>query len=176
MTLTIRAMRDDDAAHVVTMVQGLARDTGSDVIPKLTPESLIAHGDLIDVTVAEEGSAILGACLTLLTYSTWRDAKGLYVVDLFIDGKARNRGIGLKLLREAARRGRTKGARFIKLEVYHTNEGAARFYERLGFVRNDKDGLFVLEDDEVTTFLSADDEASSPLPNPSSRRKPGSIG
>ena len=154
MTLAIRPMREEDAPHVVAMVHGLARETGSDVIPKLTPESLIAQRDLIDVTVAEEGGDILGACLTLLTYSTWRGAKGLYIVDLFIDGKARNRGIGLKLLREAARRGRARGARFIKLEVYHTNEGAARFYERLGFIRNDKDGLFVLEDDKVTALLN----------------------
>ncbi len=155
MTLTIRAMRESDARDVVAMVHGLARDTGSDVIPRLTPESLIAHGDLIDVTLAEDQSGILGACLTLLTYSTWRDAKGLYVVDLFIAGKARNQGIGVKLLREAARRGRTRGARFIKLEVYHTNDGAARFYERLGFVMNDKDRLFVLEADKVTAFLAA---------------------
>jgi ribosomal protein S18 acetylase RimI-like enzyme len=154
MTFTIRAMRDRDAPRVVAMVQGLARDTGADVVPKLTAESLIANGDLIDVTIAEDASGILGACLTLLTYSTWRDAKGLYVVDLFIDGKARNKGLGLKLLREAARRGRAKGARFIKLEVYHTNDGAARFYERLGFVMNDKDRLFVLEDDKVTEFLT----------------------
>ena len=153
MTLAIRPMRNDDAPHVVAMVHGLARDTGSDVIPKLTPESLVAHSDLIEVTIAEESGAILGACLTLLTYSTWRDAKGLYVVDLFIDGKARNRGIGLKLLREAARRGRAKGARFIKLEVYHTNEGAARFYERLGFVKSDKDRLFVLENENLDVLL-----------------------
>ena len=156
MTLIIRPMREDDAPNVVAMVHGLARDTGSDVVPKLTPESLIAARDLIDVTIAEDDGGILGACLTLLTYSTWRDAKGLYVVDLFIDGKARNRGIGLKLLREAGRRGRAKGARFIKLEVYHTNEGAARFYERLGFVRNDKDRLFVLEENRVTALLSAE--------------------
>ena len=101
MTLIIRPMREDDAPSVVAMVHGLARDAGSDVVPKLTPENLIAERDLIDVTIAEDGGSILGACLALLTYSTWRDAKGLYVVDLFIDGKSRNRGIGLKLLREA---------------------------------------------------------------------------
>jgi len=155
MTLTVRAMRDDDAPQVVAMVKGLARDTGADVIPKLTAENLIASRDLIDVTVAEDEAGILGACLALLTYSTWRDAKGLYVVDLFIDARARNGGIGLKLLREAARRGRARGTRFIKLEVDRTNAGAERFYERLGFVRNDKDRLFVLEDDKVTAFLSA---------------------
>jgi len=153
MTVTVRPMRPEDAPHVVAMVHGLARDTGADVVPKLTAQGLIGNGDLIDVTIAEDTGGMLGACLTLLTYSTWRDAKGLYVVDLFIDGKARNQGIGVMLLREAARRGRAKGARFIKLEVYDTNAGAARFYERLGFVKNDKDRLFVLEDDKVTEFL-----------------------
>ena len=154
MTLTVRPMRPEDATHVVAMVHGLARDTGADVVPKLTAQGLIGNSDLIDVTIAEDANVILGACLTLLTYSTWRDAKGLYVVDLFIDGKARNQGIGVMLLREAARRSRAKGARFIKLEVYDTNVGAARFYERLGFVKNDKDRLFVLEDDKVTEFLT----------------------
>jgi len=154
MTLTIRPMRDHDAAQVAAMVRGLARDTGADIVPKLTPESLIGNSDLIDVTIAEDEKGLLGACLTLLTYSTWRDAKGLYVVDLFVDARARNGGIGLKLLREAARRGRAKGARFIKLEVDRTNGGAERFYERLGFIRNDKDRLFVLEDEKVTAFLN----------------------
>ena len=153
MTLAFRPMRDADAPRVVAMVQGLARDTGSDIVPKLTAKNLIASRDLIDVTVAEDEAGILGACLALLTYSTWRDAKGLYVVDLFVDGRARNGGVGVKLLREAARRGRARGARFIKLEVDRTNKGAERFYERLGFVLNDKDRLFVLEDQKVTDFL-----------------------
>jgi ribosomal protein S18 acetylase RimI-like enzyme len=154
VTLTIRPMREDDAPQVVSMVRGLARDTGSDVVPKLTAENLIANRDLIDVVIAEDEQGLIGACLALLTYSTWRDTKGLYVVDLFVSPQARNGGIGVKLLREAARRGRAKGARFIKLEVDHTNAGAARFYERLGFVRSDKDRLFVLEDEKVTEFLA----------------------
>lgn len=154
MTLTIRPMQDKDAPQVVAMVRGLARDTVPDVVPKLTPEALIADRDLIEVTIAEDGEGLLGACLTLLTYSTWRGAKGLYVVDLFVDPRARNGGIGLKLLREATRRGRAKGARFIKLEVDSDNGGAERFYDRLGFVRKDKDRLFILEDEKVTTFLN----------------------
>ena len=153
MTVTIRPMRDGDAPQVVEMVRGLARDTGAGVVPKLTPENLIASRDLIDVTIAEDEAGLLGACLALLTYSTWRDAKGLYVVDLFVDPRARNGGLGHKLLREAARHGRAKGARFIKLEVDRTNGGAERFYQRLGFVRSDKDRLFILEEEELAEFL-----------------------
>jgi ribosomal protein S18 acetylase RimI-like enzyme len=157
MTLAIRPMRDGDAPQVVEMVRRLAGDTGADIVPKLTSENLIASRDLIDVTIAEDERGVLGACLTLLTYSTWRDAKGLYVVDLFVDSRARNGGVGIKLLREAARRGRAKGARFIKLEVDRTNGGAERFYERLGFVLNDKDRLFILEDEKVTSFIEQGD-------------------
>jgi ribosomal protein S18 acetylase RimI-like enzyme len=157
MTLAIRLMRDSVAPQVVEMVRGLARDTGADIVPRLTAENLVASRDLIDVTLAEDETGLLGACLALLTYSTWRDSKGLYVVDLFVDPRARNGGVGLKLLREAARHGRAKGARFIKLEVDRTNLGAERFYERLGFVRNDKDQLFVLEDGKVTDILKGHD-------------------
>ena len=104
MTPTIRPMRDEDAPHVVAMVRALARDTGSAVVPKLTPENLAVNRDLIEVTIAEDEKGLLGACLTLLTYSTWRDAKGLYVVDLFVHARARNGGVGLRLLRPLVRR------------------------------------------------------------------------
>ena len=87
MSLVIRPMRAEDAPGVVAMVHGLARDTAPDVTPQLKPENLIDNDDLIQVTIAEDGNGILGACLTLLTFSTWRGLKGLYVVDLFIDGK-----------------------------------------------------------------------------------------
>jgi ribosomal protein S18 acetylase RimI-like enzyme len=147
MSVTIRPMRSEDADAVATLVHGLARDTRPGIIPKLTGAALVANADLIDVVIAEERGRVIGACLGLLTFSTWRGAKGLYVVDLFVDGEARNRGIGLELLKESARRARTKGALFIKLEVDHVNDGAARFYERLGFVRHDEDRLFVLEED-----------------------------
>lgn len=145
MTIAVRLMRAGEEEAVARMVQGLARDVGVSTVPKLDAAALAAHADLIDVTVAEEG-ALLGACLTLMTFSTWRAAKGLYVVDLFVDPAARNRQVGLALLRAAARLGREKGARFIKLEVDFRNEGAARFYERLGFVRHDEDRLFIIEE------------------------------
>jgi ribosomal protein S18 acetylase RimI-like enzyme len=105
--------------------------------------------------VAEERGRVIAACLGLLTFSTWRAAKGLYIVDLFVDARARNRGIGLDLLKEQVRRATARGARFIKLEVDQLNEGAARFYQRLGFTRHDEDRLFVLEEDGVARLLGA---------------------
>jgi ribosomal protein S18 acetylase RimI-like enzyme len=150
--MIIRDMRDDEAALVAGMVHGLARDLALNVIPNLTGPKLLAARDLVNVVVAAEDGQLLGACLSLMTFSTFRGTKGMYVVDLFVDGKARNRNIGLALLRQSARAAVAKGATFVKLEVDVTNEGGARFYERIGFKKKPEDRLFILEQDGLNNF------------------------
>ena len=154
MSLSIRAMRAEEADQVAEMVRGLARHIGSDVVPKLTGETLRNAADLIDVVVAEEGGRLLGACLGLMTFSTWRGAPGLYVVDLFVDPEARGRNVGLALLRASARRFAKRGARFIKLEVDETNTGAQRFYARAGFAKKAEDRLHILEQDGLDLLIA----------------------
>lgn len=154
MSLTVRPMRAEEAEAVAGMVRGLAQHIGTDFVPKLTGEKLNAAQDLIDVVVAEEGGRLLGACLGLMTFSTWRGVPGLYVVDLFVAPEARGRNIGLDLLRCSARRFAKRGAQFIKLEVDETNTGAERFYARLGFTKKTEDRLHILEQDRLAAFIS----------------------
>jgi len=153
MSPMVREMRPGEAEQVVNMVRGLARHIGANVVPNLTVQSLNSNRDLIDVVVADDQGRLIGACLALMTFSTWRGAKGLYVVDLFVEPEARGNKTGLQLLKLAATRGVSRGACFIKLEVDHTNEGAARFYERLGFLRKDEDRIFVLEREKLYVFI-----------------------
>lgn len=155
MSLAVRPMRAEEAGDVAAMVHGLADHIGTGFVPKLTGERLAAAQDLIDVVVAEDGGRLIGACLGLMTFSTWRGARGLYVVDLFVLPEARGRKVGLDLLRCSARRFAERGAEFIKLEVDETNTGAERFYARLGFTKKDEDRLHILEQDQFTTFISA---------------------
>jgi ribosomal protein S18 acetylase RimI-like enzyme len=157
MALIIRAMRDGDAAAVAALVRNLAEYIGGGATPKLTADGLLAARDLIDTVVAEDGTGTLGACLSLMTYSTWRGARGLYIVDLFVAPEARGRHIGERLLRAAARRGAKRGAQFVKLEVDETNSGAERFYARLGFAKKSEDRLFVLEQDRLDAFIMTGD-------------------
>lgn len=154
MSLALRPMRPEEADAVAGMVHGLARHIGTDAVPKLTGDTLRASADLIDVTVAEEGGRLIGACLGLMTFSTWRGAPGLYVVDLFVDGQARGRNVGLALLRASARRFAKRGAKFIKLEVDETNTGAQRFYARLGFAKKSEDRLHILEQDGLDQLIA----------------------
>jgi ribosomal protein S18 acetylase RimI-like enzyme len=154
VSLQLRAMRPEEAEAVAGMVRGLAEHIGTGFVPKLTGEKLSRAQDLIDVVVAEEGGRLIGACLGLMTFSTWRGAPGLYVVDLFVLPEARGRNVGLDLLRCSARRFAKRGAEFIKLEVDETNTGAERFYARLGFTKKTEDRLHILEQDKLITFIS----------------------
>ena len=158
MSLAIRPMEDGDQEAVANMVRGLANDIGSKTVPQLTGEGLRNAQGLIDVVVADDGGQLLGACLGLMTFSTWRGAKGLYVVDLFVAPGARGRNLGVMLLRESAARAFKRGARFIKLEVDRTNTRAERFYERLGFNLKAEDRLHILEQDQLKEFISAGGE------------------
>jgi ribosomal-protein-alanine N-acetyltransferase len=56
-----------------------------------------------------------------------------HIVTLDVDGSCRRRGVGRVLLRELVERLERAGARTVRLEVDLRNEGAIRFYERLGF-------------------------------------------
>ncbi|HUR43499.1 MAG TPA: GNAT family N-acetyltransferase [Aestuariivirga sp.] len=153
MNLVVREMRPEDAEQVAAMVRGLASHLGREEVPKVTREALNGNRDLIDVVVAEQDGKLIGACLTLMTFSTWRGVKGLYVVDLFVEQQARGNKTGFHLLKLAASRGMARGAQFIKLEVDYTNERAAQFYEKLGFKRKDLDRLFILEREEFKSFV-----------------------
>lgn len=153
MSLDVRAMRPEEAEAVAAMVRGLAEHIGTDFVPALTGDRLRAAADLIDVVVAEDAGRLIGACLGLMTFSTWRGAPGLYVVDLFVLPEARGRNVGLDLLRCSAQRFAARGARFIKLEVDEANTGAERFYARLGFSKKAEDRLHILEQDRFTQFL-----------------------
>lgn len=159
MSLVVRAMRAAEAEAVAGMVRGLAEHIGTDFVPKLTGEKLNAAQELIDVVVAEDSGRLLGACLGLMTFSTWRGAPGLYVVDLFVLPEARGQNIGLQLLRCSARRFAKRGAQFIKLEVDETNQGAERFYARLGFTKKTEDRLHILEQDQLSAFISTGEES-----------------
>jgi ribosomal protein S18 acetylase RimI-like enzyme len=153
MSLAVRPMRADEAEAVAGMVRGLAEHIGTDFVPALNGDKLRAASDLIDVVVADDAGRLIGACLGLMTFSTWRGAPGLYVVDLFVLPEARGRNVGLNLLRCSAQRFAARGAQFIKLEVDETNTGAERFYARLGFNKKPADRLHILEQDQFKQFL-----------------------
>jgi ribosomal protein S18 acetylase RimI-like enzyme len=147
--MLIRSARPEDCEVVAGMVVDLAALFG--ISSGTTAEGLRAEAfgarPSIEIVVAEAPDRTLAGYLVHQdTYSTWRGANGVFVVDLFVRPYWRNDGTGVKLMSEAARRGVAKGARFMRLDVNADNAGAQRFYERFGFRMLGHEQFMVLDE------------------------------
>ncbi|GLS17687.1 GCN5 family N-acetyltransferase [Labrys miyagiensis] len=147
--MRIRPARPEDCEAVVDMVVDFAALFG--VTAGTTAEGLRVEAfgsrPTISLLVAEAPDGTLAGYLVHQdTYSTWRGANGVFVVDLFVKPQWRNDGIGIKLMAEAARQGAAKGARFMRLDISEGNEGGRRFYERYGFRPLDHERFMVLDE------------------------------
>jgi ribosomal protein S18 acetylase RimI-like enzyme len=140
-------MRDGQEDAVAVLIRQLPKDLGLSSVPKITGQNLRDAKGLAHVTVAEDAGLLLGVCLWTMTYSSWRGCAGIYISDLYVLPHARGRKIGERLMRGTILEARKRGAGFIKMEVEAENEGAARFYNRLGFIHKSDDRIFILEPD-----------------------------
>ena len=147
MSLGIRMMRDGEEDAVAVLIRQMPKDLGLSVVPKMTGQNLRDAKGLAQVTVAVDAGLILGVCLWTMTYSSWRGSPGIYISDLYVLPHVRGRHIGEKLMRGTLQEAQRHGAGFVKMEVEVSNKGAARFYERLGFIHKSDDRIFILEPD-----------------------------
>lgn len=81
--------------------------------------------------VAEEGSALVGY-VTIVTGKFQKVRATAYVV-VGVRSSHRGQGIGTALLTRAEEFARERDMHRIELEVFATNEGAIRLYEKLGY-------------------------------------------
>ena len=107
---------------------------------KYTEEELkdIFRDDRRPVFVAEADGAVLGYCFCIIEETkdshTLRESRSLYIDDLCVDEKSRGQHVGRALFDYAADFARSIGCYDITLNVWEGNDGARRFYERMGCV------------------------------------------
>ena len=66
-------------------------------------------------------------------------AESIYVLyDLFVAEQARGLGVGRMLMQRAAAFAQEQGASRIQLQTHHTNLGAQRLYESLGYKKDEE--------------------------------------
>ncbi len=153
MGVGFRAMRPGQEDAVAAMIRALPKDLGHSTVPKITGDSLRAASDFVKVLVADDSGLILGCCVWMPVFSTWRGCKGIYITDLYVMTHARGKKIGERLIRQLGREAQKIDARYMRLEVDHDNPRAGKFYERLGFKRkSDQDNCF-LEAEEIAALV-----------------------
>jgi ribosomal protein S18 acetylase RimI-like enzyme len=66
-------------------------------------------------------------------WSVWWDAEDCWLEDLYVDAKARGRGLGRMLTQAVIDRATARGCRRVELDVNSENPAALALYRSLGF-------------------------------------------
>ena len=138
----ISPARQSDASSIGQLARQFAnylRELGDTTDFQLTAEAVWRDGfgetPAFAGLVAEDEGEVIGYLLYHFGYDSDRAARTLHIADLYVAPAKRNRGTGRALIARAASIARGAGAEELIWSVYHSNDIASKFYERMGAQR-----------------------------------------
>ena len=134
-SLEIRPAIPADGPAILALERELARFenlAGPDDVEGARLLAWIFDDHRFDALVADSGGDILGVALYFFYPASFRARLGLYLEDLVVVPAARSAGVGEKLMSSVARQAVLRGCFRMEWAVLPWNEGALRFYRRLG--------------------------------------------
>ena len=148
MEVTIRPARPEDVPAMLELVRELAVfEKEPEAVTVTEAEMLdagfgekpvwwgwVAEGRSDDQMIrgSDDGNAMLvGIAVCYERYSTWRGRVG-YLEDIVVTDRVRGQGVGEKLFKACAAECVRRGYHHLTWQVLDWNEGAIRFYKRLG--------------------------------------------
>jgi GNAT superfamily N-acetyltransferase len=131
----IRAAGPDDTDQVVRAYEWLFTPPGSrppqwDARRAAAALVRLVASDSTMVLVARLDDEIVGFCTAYDDIESVRFGRRVWVEDLAVHPDQRSRGIGVRLLDEAKRWARGRGATHLELDSAQVRAAAHRFYER----------------------------------------------
>jgi len=134
--LNIRKATVDDIPLILEFIRELAEYERAPEEAVATPDDLRRDGFSSEprfyVEIAEWDGEPAGFALWFFNYSTWQGKPGLYLEDLFVRPRFRQKGIGKALLGHLARVAVEKGCGRYQWQVLDWNTPAIKFYKSLG--------------------------------------------
>jgi GNAT superfamily N-acetyltransferase len=133
-------IRDVEPADIPALVRLCAEHAAyerCDYDPSGKAEMLSEHlfsrcPALFCLIVENERGEAAGYATFSREFSTWSASYFLHLDCLYLRPESRNRGLGRSLIRTVSRRALELGCRQIQWQTPNFNEGAIRFYRRLG--------------------------------------------
>lgn len=154
--IRVREAMPDDADVVARMAAALAAHEGKRSIA-WTADDFRRDGFGPDAAfstlVAETGGSVVGYALFHPGYDTETASRGVHLVDLFVVGTARRRGVGRALLDAVVAACRAGGGRWIAWFVEPDNREGSEFYRAIG-ARKDPGIPFWIEAETLRASLA----------------------
>jgi GNAT superfamily N-acetyltransferase len=146
-------MRAGQEVLVSNLIHGLIADYGRPFSTKLNPETILTNSGFLNIEVAEIDGKIIGICAWVMTFSTWRGVRGMYIADHFVVPNAPQKDVARQLLLLAAISAAAEGAAFIRTEVDITNESNQELYAEAGFWTQTRHVVHFLEPELFEEFI-----------------------
>lgn len=131
----IREAKTEDMNRVFELVKELSEFEMLTHEVENTVEGLIEDGfgqkPLFGCLVAEYDGIIVGISVYYFRYSTWK-RKRLYLEDIIVTEKHRNKGIGKQLFEATIEQAKKLNCSGLQLQVLDWNKNAIAFYESYG--------------------------------------------
>lgn len=134
--LTYRRANPDDAEFILANLEGLAEVEGRPGAVRSTPhvlcEALFGERATAECVIFESGATPVGHAWFFERVPTFSGQRVLCLEDIYIRAEHRGSGIGARAMALLAALAKQRGCRGMLWEVKAGNDGAERFYTRLG--------------------------------------------
>lgn len=156
--LSITKVEKRDLAAVLSLIHEFALFEELSHLCEVTLERLetamFAPGAVVEGLIARQDDAAIGYALFFPNFSSFRGQRGLYLDDIFVKNEYRGEGVGEALLKEIARIAASRGLERIDFLVLDWNKPAARFYDKLGAVKDPEERHYKFTDEAFTRLAS----------------------
>ena len=131
----IRFATESDSGPLLDFIKRLAayeKKSGLVVATVSDIKKSLFENKYAEAIMAYYKDAPVGFAVFFHNFSTFSGKPGIYIEDLYIDGKSRGRGIGARMLSFLARLALKRGCSMLEYSVLKWNRPSIRFYKNLG--------------------------------------------
>ena len=143
METLVREANESDVPVIISLLSDFAAFENLSEFLTITGADLhnamFGEGAFVEGLVCEVDGSTGGFAIFYPRFSSFRGQCGYYLEDIYIGDAFRGRGLGEKLLKEIARKGKARGFKRIDFQVLEWNFAAIEFYKALGAVLDDED-------------------------------------
>ncbi len=115
-------------------------------------EAVFGTDAFVQILIAVADETMVGYAIFYPIFKSFRGERGIFLEDLYVSPAMRGRGLGLKMLREVARKAKLQGFRRMDWQALKWNKQAIGFYESLSSDYDDENFDFCLRGSAFKTL------------------------